>query len=542
MLERPSVRRLWDHAWVRALPGLAALLCCQLVFVPPTNFGGVDEWLELEVTSRSVVSVPYAYRPLGLIWPLPASLAAPLLGFASFRVFFAIYALLSAVLVFTIVRRLGPRVPLLATLTACFVVAWAPHDQARLSTVESAVYQGITLGLLLAAALMVEGWARRNFTLLSLSVLAAFLSVRCYEGSFAPLAAVPALLLMTQERSRRLWTWGIVWWSTIGIALAFYILEMQVSLRENSYQLSVLGLHADAAGWAARMVRQYSYHVLPLITSPPLELATAAVPIAVLMFVVTLALLGETLATEARERPRLALSGLVGLGLAGLGYSLVLVGVAIPTAFRLQMMSGPGIALFFAATMLGLSSMLKGHGRSLAVVLMGSWVVAVGTGRTVAMQAEWQRHSSWPRQAGMLSALLRAVPDVMPHTLLLVLDDAGAWTASFSFHHAVQYLYERRAAGFVLNREDRIYTLLPTPEGIEFEPWAILRRAWSAPKTVYGYHELVVLRETGTGQVVLLESWPSELSALPAGATYAPRSRIVSGPPVSRSAVLARYH
>ena len=513
------------------------MLLSQLLWVPPTNFGGLDEWLDLELTGRGIVSVPYAYRPLGLIWPVPASLLGPAYGFAAFRLLYAIYALLTAALVFGIARRLLPMRPLLAMLTACFAIAWAPRDMARLSTVEGAVYQGITLGAVAAVALLMEAWRRQSLPLFGASVLMAFLSIRCYEGVAPVLAGAPVLLLLTQMRSRRLWRWTFVWWSVVGIALAFYLLEMSVSLRQNAYQLAVLGLHPDPAGWLARMARQYAFHLLPLVASAPRELLAPAVPLAVVVFV--LALVGSRPDHEPVGRRLLAATTVVGLAFAGLGYSLVLLGVTVPTAFRLQFISGPGIATFLAALVQLAASLLPGRIRFAAVALLGSWVVAIGTGRTVAMQSEWDALTFQPRQLRMLSELVRAVPDVLPHTLVVVVDDGRAWRAAFSFHHAVQYLYERRAAGFVPGRQDTLYTAVPDADGVRFEPWAIVRRAWDAPRRLFRYDELVVVRHTPTGQVDVLDTWPKELAPLPEGARYAPRSRITPGA-LEHAAILTR--
>src|SRR5262245_28367927 len=87
---------------------LAALLLTQLIPVRSTNLGGLDEWMMFELNSRGIVSVPYAYRPIGLIWSLPGSLLAARFGFAAFTPLYAAYALISAVLVLLIVRRLQP--------------------------------------------------------------------------------------------------------------------------------------------------------------------------------------------------------------------------------------------------------------------------------------------------------------------------------------------------------------------------------------------------------------------------------------------------
>jgi hypothetical protein len=472
-----------------------------------------------------------------MIWSVPGSLLAARFGFAVFTPFYALYALLSALIVFRVARGLMPERPLLAVLTAAFMLVWAPGDLARLSTMERAVYQGIALGSFLALGLFVESWLRQSAPMLGAAVLTAFLAIRCYEGGAALLAGAPLLLLLTQERSRRLWRWTLIWELVVGIALAFFLLEMSVGSRQQTYQMSVLGMHTDPLDWVARMGWQYVYHLAPLFASAPRELITPAVPAALAGFALALLLAGLGGGPEPR-RP-LLLAALLGLVFAGLGYSVILVGVDAPTAFRLQFLSGPGIAWCLAALVLLLASALPTRARAAAVLALGGWVVAVGTGRTLAMQRGWDRASFHGRQFRMLRSLVRAVPDLKPHTLLVLLDDGRAWRGGFGFHHAAQYLYERRAAGYVPGLWDPLYPAAPAPQGIRFEPWPIVRRAWDAPRTLYRYDELVVLRHDAQGAVSILETWPAELKALPEGARYAPRARLAAGA-LPRARILER--
>ena len=108
---------------------------------------------------------------------------------------YAIYLLASATVLFAIMRGLLPERRSLALLAACFVVAWSPSDLARLSTVDGAFYQGITMHTLLAIALFLEAWRRRSLSLLGAGVATAFAAIRCYEGVLALLAAASSLNL-----------------------------------------------------------------------------------------------------------------------------------------------------------------------------------------------------------------------------------------------------------------------------------------------------------------------------------------------------------
>ena len=57
--------------WIALTIGAVALV--QQAWVSPTNFGGADEWLLLDLSSRGVLGVPYANRPLVLLWQAPAA-------------------------------------------------------------------------------------------------------------------------------------------------------------------------------------------------------------------------------------------------------------------------------------------------------------------------------------------------------------------------------------------------------------------------------------------------------------------------------------
>jgi len=523
----------------RTLLGLAAVLLTQLPWVPSTNFGGYDEWLILELNSRWLVSVPYAYRPLALIFTVPAALLVRHLGFAAFTLLYAVYAWLSAALVYWLVRRLAPERPMLALLSGFFVLVWAPSDMARLSTVVRASYQGSTFGALLAVAMLLQAWRRQSLPLMALSLLLAFAGVRCYEGVAALLLGAPALLLITESRTSRLWRWMLVWEGVVCLAVAFLALEMLANPWQYTYQLTFVRPDPDPRAWFTRMLWQYSYHLLPLVTPVWGDVLTPAVAMAVSVFVVTLVLLhGRSPAPrETGSRPLLIAAGF-GIVLAALGYSVVLVGVRVPTAFRLQFLSGPGIALFLAAAVLLAASWLHGRARLAATTLLAGWVVAVGTSRTLALQRACDEQTYYPRQVRQLSGLQSVVTDVLPHTLIVLLDDGRAWPpAGIGFHHAVQYLYERRAAGWLPGRVDAPYPTTSGPEGVLVDPWPIVRRAWTAPRTLYRYDELIAVRHTKGGDVVLLEAWPPELPPLPPGAVYEPRARLASGP-VARSAIL----
>src|SRR5438445_636559 len=66
--------RRWSGLAV--LAGLAGVFWSQVRWARVSNFGGYDEWLILWLTSRGIVSFPYARRPLELVCALLLWMAA----------------------------------------------------------------------------------------------------------------------------------------------------------------------------------------------------------------------------------------------------------------------------------------------------------------------------------------------------------------------------------------------------------------------------------------------------------------------------------
>jgi hypothetical protein len=235
------------------------------------------------------------------------------------------------------------------------------------------------------------------------------------------------------------------------------------------------------------------------------------------------------------------LSSALGLALAGCGFAGFVFTPSIVGAARTQFLSAPGIGLFLASLALLVVTWLPGSWRKPALALMGAWVVAVGTGRTIAMQREWDEwRSTFPRQHRALMDLTRLVPDAKPNTLVVLIDDAGGWPATFTFRHAVDYLYEGRAVGYVWKGIDFLYPAWFLPPGVYYEPWPVIRSAWGVRPTMHRYDEVVVAYVDGDGALRVLREWPAGvLPALPAGGRYEPEKRIVrAGPAPPSRAIL----
>ena len=136
-------------------------------------------------------------------------------------------------------RRLLPEFPRLAFIAASVCLVWAPGDLSRLSTVECALYAGITFGAMAALAILVESWFNGSRLQLALACVLAFAVVRSYEGTLAVLACAPLLLLATRTERRRLALWCGAWVGFLLASAAFAVAPL-VWPPDASYQVSVL--------------------------------------------------------------------------------------------------------------------------------------------------------------------------------------------------------------------------------------------------------------------------------------------------------------
>jgi hypothetical protein len=499
---------------------LAALAAAHFAPMRATNFGGYDEWLVMDLTSRGIIALPYENRPLSLLFNLPGSWLSPdgLWGFVAVHVG---YLLVSAWLIARLCGRLAPRDPALGFLAACFTLAWVPLDYMRLDPVLIANYSGATFGTLLAAALLVESAQRGSTVLALMSALLAFVVIRCLETTVGVLLAAPALLfLLPEARGRRVAL--LAWLAAVGGGLVMILLPLMQGA--DLYQTGALGLDAHPWHVAVRLLRQFGFHVMPLFTVRWDELTRPTVPIAVALVLLGWSAL-PVAAVEADRKRRLVVLAAGGAVFAALAYGPLVLSASVVTPARTQVLAAPGMGVCLAA----LACLSAGEGRSrwrrALPALAAAWVVGWGTARTAAMQREWDANSAWPRQRDLLAAITQAAPDLSPGTLIVLFGGERIFEATFPFRHAVHYLYDGHAVGLVQGGNDFLYPAGFTPQGIAVAPWAVIRGPWAAPARLYRYDEVVVVG-AAEGSAAILERWPEALPPLPPGAGYAPWKRV----------------
>jgi hypothetical protein len=510
------------------------VFAAQYWAVRATNFGGVDEWLYIDLSSRGVLGIPYANRPLVLLGTTVASKIWPH-DLRSYWLVHGLYLCLAACLTTLLARRILPGQPLLAILAGVFTAAWAPLDALRLDTVLGTGYSGFTMAVMGALVLFVESWHRNRAVLLALGALVGFVAARGVESVIPVLVMAPILVLgSAPEDRRRLGLWSAAWYGVVALEVALALQPMVSG--GPSYQTAALGFDPHPIRALERLARLLGMQAAPLVTSAHAELLTPAVPLAAATFLV----LGARAAWAEGGRPapvgsRAAASRALFLGLllACSAHAGLALSASVKTSSRTQILSAPGFGLGLAGACVVLGSLIPRRWARVGVLALGAWVVAVGTGRTVAMQGEWDRFRGvFPEQRRTLRDLVREAPALKPGTLVVLLGESRAWPVSLTFRHAVTYLYAGQALGLVPEAADFLYPWSFTPEGISISPWPEIRGAWKQRPSQHSWGALVVARVSRSGHLKVLREWPGDiLPPLPNGARYAPLERIVEGKP-----------
>ena len=81
----------------------------------------------------------------------------------------------------------------------------------------------------------------------------------------------------------------------------------------------------------------------------------------------------------------------------------------------------------------------------------------------------------------------RRPPRASAGTFLILLDERNTWPATFTFRHAIEYLYEGEAAGLVWGAQAFLYPARFTAEGLLSEPYVSIREAWRAPVALHRF-------------------------------------------------------
>jgi hypothetical protein len=173
---------------------ILAVFWSQFAWVRATNFGGWDEWLVIELTSRGIVGLPYQNRPFSLAFTLLGSLVSPH-GLWGFYLVHSVYLAGTGILLYCIVRRLAPNHEGMALLAGVIAPSFSPADDIRLDVPLTASYSGVTFASLLTLLFLIEAYRRRSVPVLVAVAVLGALVTRCVEATVGLMAAGPLLLL-----------------------------------------------------------------------------------------------------------------------------------------------------------------------------------------------------------------------------------------------------------------------------------------------------------------------------------------------------------
>lgn len=517
-----------------ALGGITLVFALHFAWIKNTNFGGHDEWVILWLTSKGIISTPYANRPLNLLWSWPGPLLSdhPFQGLARLH---RGYLLLSAFLVFGLSRRLVPGDRLFALTAGVLFLVWAPGDFARYTPVQM-TYSGVTASMLAAAVLFVEGLHRGKPWVALAGAVMAGLSIRSYEGVTPFLAAFPVLLLAAGRPVG--WRWWVTWEAAVVCGAGLFWVGL--GHRDTAaYQMGLMGMDLAPARVGVRLARQVLFHLGPLAGPDLSSFSRPAVPLVSLAFLTAYSALWLWSRPLPPAAGRYVRVGLAGFLLGCLGFAPLALSASVATPTRAQFLSAPGMALFLAGLMAALVGPLRARTAWLLRGALGAWVVAVGVARAGAIQRAWDNISYYRPQISVLREVVRLAPDLRPNTLVLLVDEGGVFPATFTFRHAVDYLYAGKAVGHVWNGDPFLYGLDVTARGFEVEPWPVIQAPWGMRPTLHRADEVLVMSVTPARGVEVLSLWPENLSPLPHGAAYEPYACIRPGPG-PRRAVLER--
>ncbi len=513
------------------LVAVYAVFWLQFSVVRSTNFGGIDEWLVLSLISRHAVDIPYANRPLGLLFNLPAALFPGHLLQASLLLH-AHYLVLAGMLTSLLLLRIVPSRPDLALVAGMSAASWAPSDWMRLDPIYSSAYSGCTAATALVFLLLAASTGRP--ALVALAAGLAFVTTRVHEGPLAVLILAPLLLRAIGVRLRR--SALAAYWGALSLATLLVALPLLRGSSETWYQKDLLGLYLDPRGIALRLVEQFRLHLAPLVPPAvgdlrkPVPLCAAGVVIG------AMAALGRSAGAASFTRARLLVAAGTGLLGACAAYSGFVLAANLPDATRTEFLAAPWIGLTLAAVILLFGELVPSRARVALVTALSAYVAATGAVRTAQLQDAWNATSGYSRQAGALRQLVRIAPGLAPGTLVILIQGSPTWIGGFAFHHGLDMVYGRHVAGCVTEERARsLYRCSRLTDGVRQEVWPILAKAWSVEPRTYRFDEIVAFRSDPAGRVSLIEEWPADLPALPPGANYDPHQRIVADAPAPAS-------
>jgi hypothetical protein len=333
-------------------------------------------------------------------------------------------------------------------------------------------------------------------------------------GLLAPGGVVLVLALGERRRLSAGVVLG-VWTAALTVLAAAVTLPL-VRSAAGSYQLSALRLSLEPGGVLTRLVQQAAWHLGPLAAAPPLWSGRLVVAAATLALALVASPSGEGI-----PRRRLARLALTDLGLKVAAWSPLLLTPAPARRPRCRASRRPA-SVSCSPRQRSSPARSSRAGAAALTLVLSCGVVALGTARTLALQREWDgrsasRPAAPPRAAGGARAGHARGRSSCSWT-------GGHLPATFTFRHAVSYLYGGRAAAS--STAGTTFSARFEDEGITGLPG---RPCGGRRENLYGYSALVVVRESGRADAE--GAWPPTSLRAPgtASTSLAPGSCAAGG-------------
>jgi hypothetical protein len=404
---------------------------------------------------------------------------------------------------------------------------------------DNAVFnKGVLPGAFAVAALCIGflclsyGFISGRSVFLLPALVCGLLVVFIYEALYAPMAVLPAALLLYERRfSRRFWLWSILWLLPLVVAAIYALALSSANTGIFRYQQGLIELNVpltailfSAARLLGRLfVTGWLFDVGAVLSEPRL------LPTVLAFGVVLMTVIASRLAVRPAGVRVWLLIAIFGLGLMAAGFGPYLLTSLRDSYSRTLYIAVIGAALTMTAVF-RLLGQFHGSLRILTSVLVAA-LAAVGTFRMLGQQIVYQNY--FLAQRDVISSVLEITGRLAPNTTLVLQDETTDQRLSRIMANISQYA---EFAFVLVNYPSRVVAVIcyPDPEYIwgplgescslnesgVLANMPVIRRQVQAPLS-----ELVIVRykDDGTATLVLPEDLP-----FPAE-DYRPEARIQPG-------------
>jgi len=472
-------------------------------------------------------------------------------SFAPFQIVYAILWWARGFLLFLILRRLLPRSPQLAYMVGALAIVHA--SDLALQWVGQMNQFGFIFWMLLAFYLFLvaidSGRSRAAAVFLLFAAACQYMSLWSYESGLFIILLLPLGVLFARwPTGKRRALLMAVWYIVPAVYIRAAVLRYWHSGGQ-SYQESVLrtdwsmsSILNDLGINIARGLEFWTWRDNLAVYVPVAEMVGLAMGAVAVYFsgalLLRLARRGDANAlSEGLEwRPILALmaAGLVWVVLSFPAYLLL---NSARGFWRTQFLAGPGAAAVFAAVAALLFSFLPYRRvREAAAVCAGAVVVYYGV--CAAVQLGGRHRDIWEQHRRAVAKLLRAVPQVKPDTVIVLVDvpqPEDPFRNDMWFDFALRLAYPATPVSGVY-----FYTDGSAAPGDNLK---LQKNQWNWDGTLIAplvrsttLDDTIIVDYEAGGAVRMLDTVPDFLCAKTCAAeTYSPRSRILDSHPSPRA-------